>query len=230
MVFFAALSLSACAHGPDPKVAGEILAEEDRAQILTVAVLPFEDNSLAASPETAGLGRTLADGIADRLSDERALVFIDRESIDKILEELALSSGGLTESDHRLRLGHLLGAQYLVVGGYMAIGTSLRVDARVIEVERGLAEGRAVEGGLEARRDIERALSQKISEVLLAKANRGSVLRPTSSLDYYRSGLALEKKKRFQQALSHYQQALALDVENQPARERMEALLLKELE
>lgn len=221
------LILAACSHAP---LAPPSVSTERGPEVFTVAVLPFEDNSIAASAETAGLGRSLAEGISAQLIDAPGVILIDRESIDKVLEELALSSGNMAEDEGRLRLGRLLGAHYLILGGFMAIGPSLRIDARIVEVERGLAEGTATEGTLSERRQAEIALSTKVAQLFSSKLGAYTQAPPVTSADHLRKGLALERIHQDDQALAHYQQALALDGNNQRARVRMEALLLKEIE
>lgn|GEM_PF-1983610 len=194
---------------------------------LTVAVLEFEDHSPAIGPAAAGMGRTLADRIVEELAGRPGIRPVDRDSLQKLLEELSLSSRALTNPENRLKLGRLLGVQYFVMGGLTAIGGEVRVDSRIVEVEKGVTEGVSSEGPLTERTAIEKGLSRQIADRLAAALVAGE--RPAStSRDFYLRGLVLENSKDDQQALKMYQRALALDPRNQEARERMEKLLLKE--
>jgi len=221
--------LGACASKA-PIQAPDLRPTTEKPEILTVAVLDFANNSIGPASATAGLGQVFADQIFERLSGQPGIVVVDRESIEKILEELSLSSQGLTEAEGRLRLGKLLGAQYLILGGYMAIGSAIRIDARVVEVERGTVEGIAQEGSLSDRQQLTSTLSEKVANKLFDKASAFAAQMPKSSQGHFQRGLFFERKNKLDEALKHYQKALALDSENQGARDRMEVLLLKEIE
>ncbi len=206
------------------------LVTRDAPEIVTVAILPFTNNSVDQSSATSGLGQDFTEHVFEQLTGQPDVVVLDRESIEKVLEELSLSSRELTETAGRLHLGKLLGAQYLVTGSYMAIGKALRMDARVIEVESGRVEGIAQQGTLSGSKAIETALSKKVAERLFKKAALLTRHLPGSSQDHLQRGLVFERKNKPDQALKHYQKALKLDSSNQVARSRMDALLLKELE
>ncbi len=221
--------LGACASKA-PSQAPDLRPATEKPEILTVAVLDFENNSIGPASVTSGLGQVFADRIFERLSGQPGIIVVDRESIEKILEELSLSSQGLTEAEGRLRLGKLLGAQYLIFGSYMSIGEAIRIDARVIEVERGTVEGIAQEGMLSDRQQLTMALSEKVADKLFDKASAFAAQMPESSQGHFQRGLSFERKNKLDKALKYYQKALALDPQNQGARDRMEALLLKEME
>ncbi|MDC4225422.1 MAG: hypothetical protein MPW15_14585 [Candidatus Manganitrophus sp.] len=148
-------AFTACASPSAPPVRPEasLLPEH---HLLTVAVLEFEDHGIGQTVATQGLGRTLADRISEQLSGRPDLRLIDRDSLQKILEELSIASLDIADRESQLRLGKLLGAQYLIMGGYTSLAGGLRIDGRIVEVERGIAEGSALEG-----RAAERAILEK---------------------------------------------------------------------
>ena len=53
------------------------------------------------------------------------------------MEELKLGSSSLADEDTRLKLGRLSGARLMVFGGYQIIGSRMRLDLRLVEVETG---------------------------------------------------------------------------------------------
>lgn len=218
--------LAACAAAPvaSPKAP---LSPAPEPRVLTVAVLEFEDHGIAQTVATQGLGRTLADRISEQLAGRQDLRLIDRESLQKILQELSLASLDLADREGQLRLGKLLGAQYLIMGGYTALGGGLRIDGRIVEVEKGIAEGSALEGRAAERALIEKDFSRQMADQLIAKVGlpKGT---PKTGHDYFLQGIALEQSNHTQKALELYQKALAIDPNQIEARERMENLLLKE--
>jgi len=228
-----AIVLAACSARPGIKapIPQIDFPGETEPKVLSLAVLPFQDNGFAHSSATLGLGQTLAGRIVDHLATQPGITVVDRDEIEKVLGELALSSRGLTEAEGRLQMGRLLGAQYLIVGGYMVIGGQLRIDGRMIEVERGLvASTSSLEGSISERAAMEAAFTKKMSEMLLAKARRVPMQAPVTSQDHLRRGRFYEQSNEDDKALQHYQKALSIDSNNQEARIRMESLLLKELE
>lgn len=195
----------------------------------TVAVLEFENHSLGSAEAARGIGRVVADRVTETLSGRPGLRLIDRESLQKVLEELSLSSRDLVRSDEQLKLGKLLGAHYLIAGGVMAVGETLRIDGRIIEVERGVAEGASVEGTLKERETLERNFSVQVADQISARiGDRGPA--PKTARDYFLQGLRFEGVKDRAQALQMYQKALSVDPKHPEARERMEQLLLEEIQ
>lgn len=221
-------AFTACASPSAPPVRPEASLLPER-YLLTVAVLEFEDHGIGQTVATQGLGRTLADRISEQLSGRPDLRLIDRESLQKILEELSLASLDIADRESQLRLGKLLGAQYLIVGGYTSLAGALRIDGRIVEVERGIAEGSSIEGRAAERAILEKNFSKQMSDLLVAKVG-ATHPSPKSSQDFFLQGLALEQSNSNRKALEMYQKALAIDPRHQEARERMENLLLKELQ
>lgn len=223
------LLVAACATAPDSVGARRAVPLPDTERnLLTVAVLEFEDHGIGQTAATQGLGRTLADRISEQLSSRPDLRLIDRESLQKILEELSLASLDLTDRESQLRLGKLLGAQYLIMGGYTSLGGGLRIDGRIVEVERGIAEGSSLEGRVAERAVLEKGFSKQMADQLIAKVGLPQG-KPETGQDFFLQGLALEQSNDNRKALEMYQKALAIDPAHIEARERMEDLLLKEL-
>ena len=152
-----------------------------------VAVMAFEDHSIGMPPATtAGLGQMLADRISERIimaqSVEEAgpllavpldlanrMRLVDRDSLQKVLEELKLGSSEIADSENRLRLGKLLGANYFIMGGFTALGQGVRIDGRIVAVETGQVEGISVDGKFSDWTTLEDSLSKQLVDRLMAK-------------------------------------------------------------
>jgi TolB-like protein len=62
---------------------------------------------------------------------------VERVRLQDAIEELELNRTNKIDQGSANRIGKLLGARYLVLGGYFDIAGTLRMDARVVEVETG---------------------------------------------------------------------------------------------
>ncbi len=203
----------------------------DAPQVKTVAVLPFSNNSITHSVHTKGLERTLTDRIVENLATSLEITLIDREAIEKVLNELSLSSQGMTEGEGRLNLGKLLGANYLILGEYSEIVENLRLDARIVEVQSGRVIGSdSAQGRVTERRHLETTFSKKVSSRLLSKIGVTRKTGVFGALHYLKMGIQFEEKQQFEKALDQYKKALSIDPKNQRAHARLQAVLLMAIE
>jgi len=103
----------------------------------TLAVLYFENNSPTDSVAQDAWKKVIADVLTTELTSVPGLSVVERRRLEDVLTELSMSSTDLADSETQLRLGRLLGARSLVVGDYVAFGSALRLDARIVDVETG---------------------------------------------------------------------------------------------
>jgi TolB-like protein len=102
----------------------------------TLAVLPFENNSLTDA-ERYG---PLAKGFAAMLTTDMgrkvpALKMVERTRIDALLRELQLGMSGVVDEATAVRAGRILGAQHIAFGCFMVLEGEVRMDIRIIRVE-----------------------------------------------------------------------------------------------
>ena len=101
----------------------------------TVAVLYFD---YAGKDEQLGvLRKGLAQILTSDLSSVQGVRLVERTRLEEVLAELKLNHSPQIDPTSAARVGKLLGAQYLVMGGYFDLMGMLRADARVVEVETG---------------------------------------------------------------------------------------------
>lgn len=101
----------------------------------TVAVLYFDYDGTNA--EMKLLKKGLAQMIISDLSAHESVRLVERDRLQQVMDELRLTQSNRFSQDSAQRLGKLLGARYLVMGGYFDVMNTLRVDARVVETETG---------------------------------------------------------------------------------------------
>jgi TolB-like protein len=102
----------------------------------TVAVLYFDYTGKDA--EMAMLRKGLAQMMISDLSTIERVRIVERERLQAIIGEMKLQRGHNFDKKTAARIGKLLGARYMVLGGYFAMMGSLRIDARVVAVETGV--------------------------------------------------------------------------------------------
>jgi len=90
------------------------------------------------------LGEILSGQIIETLKKKGNYLVVERRRLLLALEELRLGTTALADESTRLRLGRLVGARWMIFGGYLTVGGEMRLDLRLVEVETGKVR-RAVE-------------------------------------------------------------------------------------
>lgn len=156
----------ACA-GPEKPGVGKGISGRDRIPE-TLAILPFENNSITDpekyEPLSKGLSAML---ITDINQGQKVLKVIERNKIAAILKEIALSQTGSVDESTAIRAGKILGAQSIAFGSFIVLGSSVRIDTRIINVETSeLIMAESITGNNNAFMELERDLAKKIANSL----------------------------------------------------------------
>jgi TolB-like protein len=104
------------------------------AERVTVAVLYFDNNS--PDREYDVLQKGLADMLVTDLSQVDSLQVVERDKLQKLVDELKLQRSKFFDPSTAQQLGKGIGARYAVTGALAAIEPRMRIDVRVIEVAR----------------------------------------------------------------------------------------------
>lgn len=133
----AALALLAARDWPERRPPAPAAAANDAtARGTRLAILPFESLSSDTS-DTSGYEEGIVRILEKPLTAAPDLDIVERADIDKAIGELKLTRDRIFDQSTVSRIGRLVGAQRLLLGSYVKIGTKLRIDARVIDVETG---------------------------------------------------------------------------------------------
>jgi curli biogenesis system outer membrane secretion channel CsgG len=108
----------------------------------TVAVLPFNNGATGKANEELG---PLSKGIQDILTNELAvntgIRVVERDQVQKILDEQKLSTSGAVDKETAVKVGKLLGVHHMVTGGFITDRSgSMNLSVRVFNVETGEIE------------------------------------------------------------------------------------------
>lgn len=136
-----------------------------------------------------GLGRKVTALLFAELAADPMLVLVEREEIDKALEELELSLSGIIDPATANRIGRMTGAKVLISGSVMKLESRYYVIAKVIGTETSRVLGASAKGEIEqgldplvtkVAEDISRIVSQRAVELLpktVEQADRVAAIR-----------------------------------------------------
>ena len=103
---------------------------------IRIAVAPFQN--ISSDPAHDWLSAGIAEALTFGLSQVARLQVVERQGMDRILEEYELSLSGLAIPETASRVGKLVSADFLLLGSFQVSGDSVRVICRVAEVASGL--------------------------------------------------------------------------------------------
>jgi TolB-like protein len=131
-----------------------------------VAIISF-DNTSGKPSEYGELGGPLRDMLTTDLKSVKNLTMVDRQALEKILNEQNLNNTKNFDVSTASKIGKLLGAEVIITGTYFEFYGSLRVDAKFINVETGEIDfSVGVDGAREKLLDLKNSLANLIIEKL----------------------------------------------------------------
>ena len=190
---------------------GAVMAEAPE----TLAILPFDNNSVTEPERFAPLSKGLAAMLTTDLKNSgTALKLIERSKIQALLKEVALSQSGSVDQSTAVRVGRILGAQAIAFGSFMVLGNDVRMDLRIIKVETSeLIMAESMVGSSDAFIDLERQLAGKIAASLklaLAPLSAGKGSDINAAL-YFSQGLEALDRGDKAEAERLFAQSVAAD-------------------
>jgi tetratricopeptide (TPR) repeat protein len=183
----------------------------------TVAVLPFE---YTGDSNYSALSRGMADLIITDLGLVPSIRLLERDRVQAMFSEIALSQTGAVDRATQLRSGRLLQAERLVTGRIAYSPATVTYNAQATNVATTQPQGQiaTVSGPLNQLFQQERQLVEglmrnmgiNITPQLLAQLNR----RPTQNLQAflaYSRGLVASDAGRLEEAANFFDNARTLD-------------------
>ncbi len=184
----------------------------------TVAVLPFVNSAIGqANSELAPLSKGIADLLITSMAQNPAIRVVERENIQRLLDEQNLARDGRVDDATAARIGKLLGARHMVTGSFVTdrSGTMV-ITVKSIDTETGRIGYTDMDRG---KTDDFLMLVDRVAD----KANRGLRLPELTPAARQTSEARSERQRRVPfQAVMMYSRALSA----QDAGNRAEALTL----
>jgi TolB-like protein len=188
----------------------------------TLAILPFENNSVTDperfEPLTKGLSAML---ITDLNNGQNILKVIEREKIQSLLKEIALSQSGSVDQTTAIRAGKILGAQSIAFGSFMVMGKMVRIDTRIIKVETGeLIMAESTTGDTQGFLNLEKELAEKIagslgvalqSKDIGSRSGKGASEKEMNAALLYSRGLDALDRGNKEEARELFKKCIAMD-------------------
>jgi len=101
---------------------------------LTFWILDFQTQGYSLQE---GEERLLGAGISEEMLQRSRVQLVERELLEKLMEELKLGTSNLADRSTALSLGRLLAAKLLLTGQVVYSGPQTQVSMRIIETETG---------------------------------------------------------------------------------------------
>jgi outer membrane protein assembly factor BamB/TolB-like protein len=182
-----------------------------------IAVLEFENITKEKSLDWMGTG--IAETLTTQLSQIPQLTVVERSRLGDIIKELKLNRSQSVDPSTAQKMGRILGAQSLVVGSYQQASGTMRINARVVDVETGEVKSPTlIDGPSDKFFDLQVDLSKKIVTELkgtLAVGDRKQLeSAPAHNLDAYRAvseGIYFLRSDMVDDAIAQFDQAIQID-------------------
>lgn len=100
---------------------------------LVIAVMPFAN--LSGQKEYDWLSIGIGEVLTTKLGSLSCFNLVERIMLSEALKEIELGQTGLFDEDTVSRVGKMIGAEQLVVGSFQVRGSTIRMDARFLDVE-----------------------------------------------------------------------------------------------
>ena len=203
----------------------------------TIAVLYFNNSALGKSnEELAPLTKGIADLMIQELAANTGVRVVERDAIQKILEEQKLSQDGKVDPSTAVKVGKLLGAAHMVTGVFVTDpkATTMKISLRVFNTETSEIEYTA---DASDKPDNVLALISKLA----AKTNKGLKLPdvparlsearaqqaekvPFQTVMLYSRAINAKDAGKKQEAISLFRQSLEKFPSYQPAKDELRKL------
>lgn len=211
-----------------------LLAAQQRGQDTRpgIAVLPFNNGGSygQGKEDFDALERGIAGMLISELSANPAARVVEREEIQRLLDEQNLGAQGRVDAATAAKIGKLVGARYMVMGTFVDFYNDFRVDVRLINTETG--EVVKTESD-RMQRDHLFDIIRNVAARLMKDANLPALPRqtseqrqsrqvPTEALTYYSRALLHQDRGQKEKAVEMFNRALSIFPEYAEAQEGLQ--------
>jgi TolB-like protein len=185
-----------------------------------IAVLPFNNGGSygQGKEDFDALERGIAGMMISELSQNPAARVVERQEIQRLLDEQNLGAQGRVDPQTAAKVGKLVGARYTVLGTFIDFYGDFRVDVRLVNTETGEIVKTESE---RMQRDHMFDIIRNIAARLMKDANLPALQRqaseqrmgrqvPTEALTYYSRALLYSDHGQKDKAVEMFNRALAI--------------------
>lgn len=104
-----------------------------------IAVAEFQNST--GRQELEFMGNSVPAILTTDLSKTGLITIVERRKINQIAEEQRFSLSGMVDERMAKEVGRLLGADYLVTGAVIKLGSDIRIDVTLIDITSGQITG-----------------------------------------------------------------------------------------
>jgi len=185
-----------------------------------IAVFPFNNGGSygQGKEDFEALERGIAGMMISELAQNPAARVVERQEIQRLLDEQNLSAQNRVDPQTAAKVGKLVGARYVVAGTFIDFYGDFRVDVRLVNVETGEIVKTESE---RMQRDHMFDIIRNVAARLMKDASLPAVQRPasdqrmsrqvpTEALTYYSRALLFHDRGQKDKAVEMYTRALAI--------------------
>ncbi len=183
-----------------------------------IAVLPFNNGGSygQGKEDFDALERGIAGMMISELSQNPAARVVERQEVQRLLDEQNLSAQGRVDPQTAAKVGKLVGARYTVLGTFIDFYGDFRVDVRLVNTETGEIVKTESE---RMQRDHMFDIIRNIAARLMKDANLPALQRqasdqrmgrqiPTEALTYYSRALLYSDHGQKDKAVEMFNRAI----------------------
>ena len=199
-----------------------------------IAVLPFDNGgSFGQNKENLeALGIGFQQMLTTELAQNPAFRVVDRSQIKSLLAEQDLGATGRADANTAAKIGKIVGARYVVLGGFVDLNGDMRLDARIVSVET--TEILKTVSNHDKRENLYASVTKLAVDVTKgvnlpplprqAMEQRENRKVPTEAVTYYSRALLYADRGNKEKATELFKQALTVFPEYSEAKQGLQQL------
>jgi TolB-like protein len=208
-----------------------VCPESGNKEISTIAIMEFDNYSVGKYQEQLGyIAKGLADFFEADFSKISDLRVVERDKIDYILKEIALSESGKVSQETAVRAGKLLGAQLMVFGSITQLDAkNTRMLVKVVKVETSEIVAALEKEGKPDYFQMEKELVKELADKLNITLNKETVqnidesgTQSTDAATLYSQGLYYMDQYDYKKAYDYFKKAYDADSTFVEAKRKMD--------
>jgi len=199
-----------------------------QANVPRVAVLDFNGFMMGEGGGSVALGKAIAAMLVTEFSGREGMQVVERQQLRALLDEQDLSMSGRLDEEDAIKIGRLLGVQYVLVGAVTSIVDQLRMDIRAVDVETSeivtvLKKSDRTSELFSVVVDLADDFSAELNLVPPSERPEMETIPISATIEFSRA-VDFEDRGDIEQAIAHYEATLSIYENHRDARRALERL------